>query len=148
MKVSNVVQKQLTGAVALSRAMPIVGNIEFLPSMSDRAYKRLAENGLIIINQLLDGHVFKSFSQLRDKFALPSSDLYRYLKIRHYVTKHTDWENVRKEPTNIESHFIYLSEHCSPTKKQVSHMYKKLRLDMSDNTHQATIGTGAECNNR
>ena len=37
--------------------------------------QRWAESGLVIINQLLDGQVFKSFSQLRDKFDLPSSDL-------------------------------------------------------------------------
>ena len=76
LKVWNLIQKQLKGAVTLSRAMPIAGNIEFLPSMYDRAYKQWAETGLIIINQLLDGQVFKSFSQLRDKFDLPLSDLY------------------------------------------------------------------------
>ena len=65
LKVLNLVQKQLKGVVALSRAMPIVG--KFLPSMSVRTYKRWAENGLTIINQLLDGHTFQSFSQLRDK---------------------------------------------------------------------------------
>ena len=114
--------------------MPIVGNVEFLSSMSDRTYKRWAETGLTITNQLLDGHVYQSFSQLRDKFDLPSSDLYRNFQIRHYVTKSTDWEHLRKEPTNIESHFIHLFEHGSSTKKQVSHMYNKLSLDVSDNT--------------
>lgn len=54
--------------------------------MSDRTDKRWVENGLIIIDQLFEGHVSKYFSQLRDKFALSSSDLYRYLyQIRHYV---------------------------------------------------------------
>lgn len=95
LKVWKFVQKQLKGAVTLSWAMPIAGNVEFLPSVYDRTYKRWAESGLIIINQLLDGPAFKSFSQLRDKFNLPSSDLYRYLQIRHYVTKHSDWENIQ-----------------------------------------------------
>ncbi|KAM7369499.1 hypothetical protein PAMP_000739 [Pampus punctatissimus] len=134
LKVWNLVQKQLKGVVTLSRAMPIAGNVEFLPSVYDRAFKRWAESGLIIINQLLDGPAFKSFSQLRDKFDLPSSDLYRYLQIRHYVTKNSDWENIQKEPTNIESYFIHLFEHRSLTKKQISYMYKKLMMDMSDNT--------------
>ena len=98
--------------------MAIVGNVEFLPSMSDRTYKRWVENGLTIINQLLDGHIFQSFSQLRDKFALPLSDLYRYFQIRHYVTKNTDWEHLRKEPTNIENHFMHLFEHGSSTKNK------------------------------
>ncbi len=37
------VKRQLKGAVALSRAMLLVGNIEFLSSMCDNAYKRWAE---------------------------------------------------------------------------------------------------------
>ena len=124
LKVWNLVQKQLKGVIALSRAVPRVRNIEFLPTMSHRAYKRWEENGLIIIiNQLLDGHVFKSLSQLGDRFALPSSDLYRYLQSRRYVRKNTDWENVRMELTNIERHFVHLSEHgSSTTKTSISHV--------------------------
>ena len=41
LKVWNLVQKQLKGVTALSWAMPIVGNMEFLPSMSDRTYKKV-----------------------------------------------------------------------------------------------------------
>ena len=109
----------------MSRAMPIVGNIEFLPSIYDKAYKRWAESDLITINQLFDGELFKSFSQLQNEFSLPSSDLYRYLQIRHYITKSTDWENIKKEPTNIEMHFIHLFEQSALPKKQISHIYKK-----------------------
>ncbi len=43
LKVWTSVQKQLRGAIALSRAMPIVGNIKSLPSTCDNAYKRWAE---------------------------------------------------------------------------------------------------------
>ena len=134
LKVWTTIQKQLKGGVALSRAMPIVGNVEFLPSIWDNAYKRWAENGLYTINQLFDGNVFKSFSQLQDKFALPSSDLFRYLQIRHYITNNTDWNIIKREPTSIESHFIYMSEHTRSMKKQISYIYKKLLIDSQDNT--------------
>lgn len=60
----------------MSWALSIVGNVEFLPSMSDRAYTRWTESGLII-NQPLDvmGKYLNLFSQLQDKFDLPSNDL-------------------------------------------------------------------------
>ena len=134
LKVWNNVQKQLKGSVALSRAMPILGNIEFLPSLVDNTYRRWAEKGLKIMNELFDGNTLKSFSQLQDKFDLPSSDLYRYLQIRHYITKHTDWDSIKRHPINIEIHFILSFQQTVLTKHQVSHMYKRLMIDTSDNT--------------
>ena len=50
LKVWNNVQKQLKGSIAFSRAMPILGNIDFLPSLMDLAYRRWGEKGLVIIN--------------------------------------------------------------------------------------------------
>ena len=134
LKIWDSVQKQLKGRVALSRAMPIIGNIEFIPSIWDGAYKRWAEKGLKTINQLFEGNIFRSFQQLKQKFDLPTTDLYRYLQIRNYITKHKDWEDIKKAPNNIDSHFIDVSERPTPAKKQLSCIYKKLSLDMSDNT--------------
>lgn len=85
----------------------------------------MAGSGLKTIDQLMDGQVFKSFLQIQDKFDLPSSDLYRYLQIRHYVTKNADWENTRKVPAHIESHFIHMFEHRSTTKKNKFPAYIK-----------------------
>ena len=134
LKIWVAVQKQLKITTALSRAMTIADNIEFIPSIWDRAYKRWAERGLITINQLFDGVVFKSFSQLQEKHDLPSTDLYRYLQIRNYIIRNKDWEAIRKNPNKTVQHFIDISERPTPSKKQVSLIYKKLRLDMSDNT--------------
>lgn len=91
-KIANLwVQKQLKAKTALSRAMTINRNIEFLPSLSDSSgFRGWAERGLLTVNQLFDGNVIKTFAQLRAKFKLPSSDLYKYFQIRSYVTKHND----------------------------------------------------------
>lgn len=135
LKIWNKVQKQLKGKTALSRAMTIYKNIEFIPSLSDSSgFRGWAERGLISVNQLFEGNVFKTFDQLKVKFKLPSNDLYKYLQIRSYVTKHNDWELIRREPTNIEKHFINLIENGGVMKKQMSLMYKKMLTDMSDNT--------------
>lgn len=45
------------------------------------------------------------FSQLWDKFTSTASDLYRYLQLRHQITKNTDWENIRRDPSNLGTHF-------------------------------------------
>uniref|UniRef100_A0A8C5HTH9 Uncharacterized protein n=1 Tax=Gouania willdenowi TaxID=441366 RepID=A0A8C5HTH9_GOUWI len=134
LKVWNQVQKQSRGVVALSRAMSIRRNIEFLPSLADSGFDRWPESKLITVNQLFEGNVVKTFAQLRNNFNLPSKDHYRCLQIRNYLTKHKDWDQLRREPTNIENHFIHLSENSGVMKKQVSLIYHKLLMDVSDNT--------------
>lgn len=134
LKVWNTIQRHLKGKASLSRAMPIVGNIEFLPSLVDIVFRRWAEKGLRVINQLLDGQVVKTFSQIKDKFDLPQTDFYRYLQIRNYITKHPDWDILKEDPNSIEAHFAYILEHRIIIKHQVSQIYQKLTTDMSDNT--------------
>lgn len=94
-KVWNQIHKQTKGSITLSRAIYIHRNIEFLPSLCDRAFDRWAECGLITISQLFEGNILKTFSQLKNTCTLPSSDLYRFLQIRHYVSQHTDWEYIK-----------------------------------------------------
>ncbi len=88
----------LRGPESISRAMLIVENVEFPPSLWDSGFRRWADKGLRTINQLFKGTEFKSFSQLQEQFDLPSKDLYRYLQIRHYVTNHKEKEMVSKNP--------------------------------------------------
>lgn len=63
------------GLESIFRAMPIVGNIEFLQSMWDSGFRTWADKGLSIMNQLSNGT--KSFSQLQEQFIIPSKDMYR-----------------------------------------------------------------------
>lgn len=134
LRIWNLVQKKLKGIVSLSRAMSISGNIEFLPSLVDRSFDRWAENKLITVNQLFERDVIKTFAQLRSKYNPLSSDHYRYLQVRNYIMKHMDWDQIRREPTNIEKHFINLVENNGVMNKQVSLIYKKMLMDLSDNT--------------
>ena len=133
LKVWEAVKKVIRGPGSISRAMPIVGNIDFSPSISDNGFKRWASKGLITINQLFNNTVFKSFAQLQTQFRLPSSNLFRYLQIRHYVTEHRERELVSEIPNNIEDYFIGIAENNFPTRKHVSNLYKALD-DISQNT--------------
>lgn len=52
----------MKGKVSLSRAMSINGNIEFLPSLSDKGFDGWVERGLKTVDQLSEGNVVKSFT--------------------------------------------------------------------------------------
>lgn len=63
--------KGTKGSCSSVTAMAIVGNVRVLRRIKD-------ESGLNKIKQLIDGNVFEYFSQLRNNFALPLSNLYTY----------------------------------------------------------------------
>lgn len=71
------------------------------------------------MNQLFERNIIKIFAKLRRKFNPPSSDQYRYLQIGKYTTKHVDWDQITRQPTNIEKHFDILMENIGAVKKQV-----------------------------
>lgn len=104
--------------------MPIVGNMEFLPSVWDRGFRRWADKGLNTINSLFSGTEFKSFTQLQEQCQLPSNDLYRYFQIRYYTKNHKERELLSKNPNNIEDYFITLVEKHLPI-KNMFHIYIK-----------------------
>lgn len=110
LKIWNSVQKQLKGSMALSRALPILGNLDFLPSLTHLTYRKWVEKSLVIVNQLFENNTLRSFSQLQEKFGLPPNDFYRYLQLRHYLTGHTDWEGLKKDPTDVERYFIHINK--------------------------------------
>lgn len=95
------VKKMLNDVGTISRAMPIVGNVDFPPSMCDHGFRRWAVKGLFVFNQLFEETHLKSFTQLQEQFDLPSSDFYRYLQIRHYITNHKEKERIGKIPNGI-----------------------------------------------
>lgn len=134
LEVWTIVRKKLGGPLSVSRAMPIMGNMEFPPSVWDSGFRRWADKGLSTINSLFNGIEFKSFTQLQEQCQLPSNDLYRYFQIRHYITNHKERELLSKNPNNIEDYFITLAEKHLPIKKHVSHIYKRLINDTLQNT--------------
>jgi len=145
-KIWSTIQKKFRGVITLSRAIPIKGNPDFLPSICDSAFNRWEESGLKIINQIFDGETIKPFSQLCDKFTLRSNDLFRYLQLRHYITTHKHWDIIKRSPTNVEKYFINIIEHDLPTKNHIAHIYGKLMQDQSDDTFHIKINWELELN--
>lgn len=135
LKIWTEVKKMLRDTGSVSRAMPIVGNIDFPPSTGDQGFKRWAAKGLKILNQLFDGADLKSFAQLQEQFGLPANDLYRYLQIRHYIISHKERNRLNRNQNDIEQYFITIAEKNFPTRKHVSHLYKILSSNNYQNTY-------------
>lgn len=100
------VQKKLKGVATISRAVSVADNPGFLPSRWDAIFKRWTEKGLTMIDQLFDGSILRSFSDLKEKFMLSSNYFFGYLQIRNYITNHKEREIIKKAPTNVEQYFI------------------------------------------
>ncbi len=66
---------------------PILNNHFFSPSYSDPAFRIWPINGLVELNDLYEDGVFASFSFLSTKYSLPSSHLFRFFQVRHFVKK-------------------------------------------------------------
>ncbi len=66
---------------------PFFCNISFPPSLMDGAFNIWREHGLATVSQLYIANNFASFTQLREKFDLPSSHLFRYFQIRNFIGK-------------------------------------------------------------
>lgn len=73
------------GLQASSGLAPVYRNHLFLPSCSDPVFRTWSDKGVWSINDLYAGGVFSSFADLANKFDLPSSHLFLFFQIRHFV---------------------------------------------------------------
>lgn len=74
---------------------PVIHNHNFKPSIMDSAFHLWFERGLTSINSLYDNGTFMSFTDLSTKFKLPSSHLFCFFQIKHFVQKnYPDFPNL------------------------------------------------------
>ncbi len=64
---------------------PICQNHSFLPAQLDGVFAVWRERGIRTFSDLYINGQLASFAQLSNKFNLPNSHFFRYLKVRHYV---------------------------------------------------------------
>lgn len=132
MKIWSLVGKKFKLSSSICRATKITRNPDFLPSMMDTGYNKWTNTGLIFIAQVFDGQTMKSFEQLRRDFNLPAQDFYKFLQLRHYLQKHTEWENICNKPFKLEERLMSFTEE---TKKGViSKMYEAIQHESNDNS--------------
>lgn len=76
---------KLSSPVSLS---PICNNHFFPPSNADAAFTLWRERGLVRFSDLYSDGLFASFNDLRTKFNLPQSHMFRYFQVRNYARTH------------------------------------------------------------
>ena len=132
LKTWSVVRKKWKLPMTISRAMRIASNSECIPARLDRCFERWREMGIVVLDQLFEGGVLKSFEQLKEKYELPNQDFYRYLQIRHYLHTHQEWEELCIPPSKIEHFFISAIEGTVKA-KFISHLYRILQEGLKEN---------------
>ena len=68
---------------------PIMHNPDFKPGHSDGGFGVWNAQGLRKLGDLFDGQTLLSFAQLQQRNGLDKSEFFRYLQLRHFITKDT-----------------------------------------------------------
>lgn len=97
----------------------------------EKGFSKWREKGLMYLLQLFKGDNLKSFEQLKKECDLMTHDFYKYLQIRDYLTKHKEWNYMRKNPNHVEE---FLMKTPGNTEKIISKIYKALQVESEDNS--------------
>lgn len=103
---------------------------DFKPKYLDLWFKDWENKGLIFIHDLFDGEILKSFNYLQENFGLKSTDFYRLLQLRSYLTSHKVWQPLPKLPFDLE-HFFIKTIKKQEGVKVVSQLYKLLQTTVT-----------------
>lgn len=82
----------------LPTCAPITRNHQFMPSIIDSAFQEWADRGVATIENLFIDNTFASFDQLKLKFNIQNSHLFRFLQLRSFVS--TSFTHFPSQPPN------------------------------------------------
>lgn len=82
----------------LPTCAPITKNHQFMPSIIDSAFHEWANRGVATIENLFIDNIFASFDQLKLKFNIPISHLFRFLQLRSFIS--TSFTHFPSQPPN------------------------------------------------
>lgn len=124
------IRKTLNLPGSICRLIRIHHNPEFPPASG---FKNWAENGLIMLCQIVENGNLMSFQQLQQKYDLPGQDFYKYLQLRHYLHKHNLMTSLQAPPSNIEQFFTSVIKKAL-INRHISYLYKILQEESTENT--------------
>lgn len=82
---------------------PLLKNCNFIPSVTDLAFRTWHNKGLRQVKDLFHDDVFSSFADLSSKYDLPNSHFFRYLQARDFVKKQFPHFPNRPPETDLDS---------------------------------------------
>lgn len=118
------------GLKGRSLTAPILYNISFPLSSLDEAFNIWRDHDLITVGQLYINNTFASFTQLQEKFNLPSSHLFRYFQIRSFILKQFPTFPLRMSQNILED----ILEQYKSTKGAISKIYTIINTKQSPST--------------
>lgn len=112
-KIFNQIRKNY-GLLKTSIHTPVYRNHAFPPSLIDASFDTWRQKGIISLKDLYIDRHLASFTQLKNKFLLPTSHFFLYLQIRNYL-----WQNIPKFESLPEESPIYKLLLSSPDSKKL-----------------------------
>lgn len=79
-------------------------NPEFTPGMKDIRFHNWVQQGVSKLQDLLEGRIVMSFTQLTEKYNIPRRDFYQYLQVRDFIRRDTA-NLVLQDISDIETNF-------------------------------------------
>lgn len=95
---------------------------DFVPAFIDHRFKQWTMNGITAFCCIMENGVMMSFQTMKEKFGLENHDLFRYLQLRHYLSKEIISERI---PADGMVQLITRA-YVNGTNKIVSGLYRRL----------------------
>lgn len=121
----------------LSPFAPIWGNSSFTPGKSDRGFRLWAQLGLKKIINLYSDNTLMSFDNLKEKFGIPQTHMFKYFQIRSFIRSR--WQSYQCPPLSVIEKLVTSDPYA---KGKISTLYKTLSetsLESSDYKRRAWI---------
>lgn len=90
------------GIIGPSVLSPLLKNCNFIPSVTDVAFRIWYDKGIKTVKDLYQYDVFLSFADLSSKYDLPKSSFFRYLQARDFVKKLFPYFPNRPPESNLD----------------------------------------------
>lgn len=119
----------------LSAFVPIWGNSLFIPGRLDGGFRLWAQLGLRMIRDLYSDNTLMSFNDLRRRFGIPQSHLFKYFQIRSFI--HSKMQSYQCPALSTVEKLAIVDPY---DKGKISVIYKKLMeasLESTDHKRRA-----------
>lgn len=107
---------------SISMNAPLTLNPDLPNTVGNSLLETWKSLGVVQFKQLFNHNILKEFSSLKAEFGLPKQDFFKYLQLRHLITKLEKQNQLAKEGSELEDIVLNLR----PSKGAISKIYKCL----------------------
>ncbi|OCT80031.1 hypothetical protein XELAEV_18026849mg [Xenopus laevis] len=130
-----------------------LGNKKFPPVLEIRDFLPWTENNAYLCTTLVKGREIRTFQDLKDSLQIPNSQLFRFLKIRHFISHTFLHGNAQPLAPSQSTHLISrlynrLSEDNTTLAQKYMAKWVEVKQETIENEKWQTIWEKARCGER